>query len=158
MHKCPRFTGAILAYKGVGTSRGATMQRPFFLIAATTLALTAGTMAGTDAFAGRRLSVGMAAGYEVPPGYVAVPVFNRITGFAWTPADTSLGYAFREPIYSTPKGYRYNYVGGYTLRRIANDERPVAKRVYVKKTATKIRRHRGACVTDIGYGRHEYCN
>jgi hypothetical protein len=133
------------------------MQRPFLLIAAT-LALAAGTLAATDAFAGRRLSVGMAAGYEVPPGYVAVPIFNRTAGYAWTPADYSLGYAFREPIYSTPKGYRYNYVGGYTLRRVVNYDRPAVKRVYIKKAATKVRRHRGACVTDIGYGRHDYCN
>src|SRR5262249_19072892 len=111
----------------------------------------------TDAFAGRRLAVGMAAGYDVPPGYEAVPVFNRTVGYAWTPADTSLGYAFREPIYSTPKGYRYSYVGGYYLRRVVNYSRPAVKRVYVKKTVT-VRRHRGPCVTDIGYGRHQYCN
>lgn len=140
------------------------MQRPVLSFAArlftlSSLALlTVALLGAPDAFAGRRLAVGAAAGYEVPPGYVAVPVFNRTAGYAWTPADTSLGYAFREPIYSTPKGYRYNFVGGYTLRRVVNYDRPVVKRVYIKKTATKVRRHRGACVTDIGYGRHEYCN
>lgn len=134
------------------------MQRPFLLFAAMAL----GLLATTDAFAGRRLAVGMAAGYEVPPGYRAVPVFNRSVGYAWTPADTSLGYAFREPIYATPKRYRYVYVRGYYLRRAVNYSRPVVKRVYVKKASVKrastVRRHRGPCVTDIGYGRHEYCN
>jgi hypothetical protein len=129
------------------------MQRPLFLLAAVALAL----LTTTDAFAGRRLAVGAAAGYEVPPGYEAVPVFTRPVGYAWTPADTSLGYPFREPIYSTPKGYKYVYVRGYYLRRVAVEGAPVVKRVYVKK-ATTVRRHRGPCVTDIGFGRHEYCN
>lgn len=129
------------------------MQRPLFLLGAMALAL----LNPVDAFAGRRLAVGAAAGYEVPPGYEAVPVFTRPVGYAWTPADTSLGYAFREPIYSTPKGYKYVYVRGYSLRRLAVEGAPVVKRVYVKKTTT-VRRHRGPCVTDIGFGRHEYCN
>jgi hypothetical protein len=129
------------------------MQRPLFLLAAMAAAL----LTPADAFAGRRLAVGAAAGYDVPPGYEVVPVFTRPVGFAWTPADTSLGYPFREPVYSTPKGYKYIYVRGYYLRRVAVEGAPVVKRVYVKKTTT-VRRHRGPCVTDIGYGRHEYCN
>lgn len=132
------------------------MKRPILLIAALTLAL----LATSEAFAGRRLAVGAAAGYEVPPGYEAVPVYNRPVGYAWTPADVSLGYVFREPIYATPKGYKYVYVRGYYLRRVrvADYSAPVVKRVYVKKSTKTIRRHRGPCVTDIGYGRHEYCN
>ena len=38
--------------------------------------------------------------------------------------------------------------------------RPVVKRVYVKKASVKktsVRRHRGLCVTDIGFGRYEMC-
>jgi hypothetical protein len=124
--------------------------------------LTLTLLSSTDAFAGRRLSVGMAAGYEVPLGYRAVPVFTRPAGYAWTPADTSLGYAFREPVYATPKGYKYTYVRGYYLRRAVDySSRPIVKRVHVRKASAKkstIRRHRGPCVTDIGYGRHEYCN
>ena len=133
------------------------MQRFILALAATAFAF----LGATDAFAGRRLAVGAAAGYEVPPGYEAVAVFNRSVGYAWTPADTSLGYAFREPIYATPKGYRYVYVRGYYLRRAADYSRPVVKRVYVKKASAKktsVRRHRGPCVIDIGFGRHEYCN
>jgi hypothetical protein len=134
------------------------MKRPLLLTAVMALAL----VAATDAFAGRRLAVGTAAGFEVPPGYEAVPVYNPPVGRAWTPADTSLGYVFREPIYATPKGYKYVYVRGYYLRRVVDHSTPVVKRVYVKESAKAsgktIRRHRGPCVTDIGYGRHEYCN
>jgi hypothetical protein len=128
------------------------MQRRLFLIAGLALALTS-----TDASAGRRLAVGAAAGYEVPPGYEAVPVYTQPVGIAWTPADTSLGYAFREPIYATPKGYKYVYVRGYSLRRLPVEGAPVVKRVYVKKSPN-VRSRRSPCVTDIGYGRHEFCN
>jgi hypothetical protein len=135
----------------------AAMQRSFLALAAAATAFA--LMGAADAFAGRRLAVGAAAGYEVPPGYEAVPVFNRSVGYAWTPADTSLGYAFREPIYATPKGYRYVYVRGYYLRRVVEHTRPVYKRVHIKKRSVKKTSvRRGPCVTDIGFGRHEYCN
>jgi hypothetical protein len=149
------------------------MQRAILLAAAMLALVAADAQTGAQADAyygraradtdtGRRLPVGMAAGYEVPPGYKAVPVFTRPVGSVWRAVDTSLGYRFREPIYDTPRGYRYWYVRGYTLRRVADYDRPVARRVYVKKAAVAhsrpARRHRGACVTDIGYGRHEYCN
>jgi hypothetical protein len=151
------------------------MQRAILLVAAAMLALGAadartGAKADAyyhageraDAYAGRRLAVGMAAGFEVPLGYAAVPVFTRPVGSVWRGVDTSLGYRFREPVYDTPRGYRYWYVRGYTLRRVADYDRPAAKRVHVKKAAAAhsrpARRHRGACVTDIGYGRHDYCN
>lgn len=129
------------------------MQRWLFLLMGTALALPS----ATEAFADRRLAVGAAAGYPEPPGYRVVPVFTRPVGYAWTPADTSLGYRFREPIYATPRGYKYWYVRGYYLRRVAAAGAPVVKRVHIKKTAT-VRRHRGPCVTDIGFGRHEFCN
>lgn len=106
----------------------------------------------------RQLAVGAAAGYFEPPGYRAVPVYTWPNGRAWTPVDRSMGYPFREPIYSTPRGYRYVYVRGYYWKRLP---RPyVVKAVYrrpVKKVVrTKVRRS-GPCVTDIGYGRHELC-
>ncbi len=130
------------------------MTRPILLIFA--LAFT--VLSAGDAFAGRRLAIGAAAGYEVPPGYEAVPVFIPPIGQAWTPADTSFGYPFREPIYATPKGYKYVYVRGYYLRRLPLEGAPVVKRVYVKKSAKAVLRYRAPCVTDIGYGRHDYCN
>lgn len=116
-----------------------------------TACLAAAALSATEATADRRLAVGMAAGFPVPPGYAVVPVYTPASGRGWTAADTSLGHPFREPIYATPKGYRYVYVRGYTLRRIAD---PAVKRVSVK-SAKSVRR--GRCVTDIDYGRHELC-
>jgi hypothetical protein len=115
-------------------------------------------LCGAEAHAYRQLAVGAAGGYWVTPGYEAVPVFTRPVGRPWTPVDTTLGYAFREPIYSTPRGYRYWYVRGYTLRKAVDPTAPV---VVVKRVSYKPRKvgvRRGPCVTDIGYGRHEYCN
>jgi hypothetical protein len=112
---------------------------------------------GATPILGQELAVGAAAGYEVPPGYEIVPVFTRPNGPSWTPPDNSFGYTFREPVYATPKGYRYYYVRGYSLRRVVDADAP---RVYVKKprkVAGKSAR-RGPCVTDLGYGRHDYCD
>lgn len=123
----------------------------YLLAAAAALAI----LSATDANADRQLAIGAAGGYEVPPGYEAVPVFIRPNGAAWTPADTSLGYVFREPVYSTPKGYRYVYVRGYTLRKLVDADAPKPRRVHVKKTRKTTKR---ACVTDLGFGRHDYCD
>jgi hypothetical protein len=103
----------------------------------------------------RQLAVGAAAGYFEPPGYRAVPVYTWPNGGSWTPVDTSQGYPFREPIYWTPRGYKYVYVRGYYWKRLPN---PYAVRAYrrpIKVSGTKIRR--GPCVTDSGYGRYEMC-
>ena len=121
-------------------------------------AVAALSMFGATPLLGQELAVGAAAGYEVPPGYDIVPVFIHPNGPSWTPADTSFGYPFREPIYATPKGYRYYYVRGYTLRRVVDSDAP---RVYVKKKPRKVvgkAARRGPCITDIGYGRHDYCD
>lgn len=103
----------------------------------------------------RQLAVGAAAGYFEPPGYRAVPVYTWPNGGSWTPVDTSMGYPFREPIYWTPRGYKYVYVRGYYWKRLPS---PYAARAYrrpIKVSGTKIRR--GPCVTDSGYGRYEMC-
>ena len=103
----------------------------------------------------RQLAVGAAAGYSEPPGYRAVPVYTWPNGGSWTPVDTSMGYPFREPIYWTPRGYKYVYVRGYYWKRLPN---PYAVRVYrrpVKVSATKVRR--APCITDSGFGRYEMC-
>lgn len=108
----------------------------------------------------RQLAVGAAAGFVEPPGYIAVPVFTPPRGPSWTPVDTSMGYPFREPVYATPRGYKYIYVRGYYWKRLPP---PYAKRAYrklAKPVAAKVRRvkvRHGPCVTDIGYGRHEFC-
>jgi hypothetical protein len=105
----------------------------------------------------RQVAIG-AAGFFEPPGYTAVPVYVRPNGGSWTPVDTTMGYPFREPIYATPRGYKYVYVRGYYWKKLPN---PYARRVYkrVAKTyAAKPRRRGGPCITDIGYGRHEFCS
>ena len=131
-----------------------TFKRALFAIAA--LLLTSLPPASA-----RQLAVGAAAGYVEPPGYKAVPVYTWPNGRAWTPVDTSMGYPFREPIYSTPPGYRYVYVRGYYWKRLPRPYvrtvyRPVVKVKVAPVKRVKVRR-RGPCVTDLGYGRHEYC-
>lgn len=120
--------------------------------------LVAGALlvAATLPASARQLAVGAAAGYFEPPGYKAVPVFTPPNGGSWTPVDTTLGYRFREPIYSTPRGYRYAYVRGFYWKKLPN---PYARRVYrpVVKASTVKRVRRAPCVTDIGYGRYEMC-
>ncbi len=75
---------------------------------------------------------------------------------SWTPVDTSMGYTFREPIYSTPRGYKYVYVRGYYWKRLPN---PYAPRVYRRpvKVSTVKRVRRAPCITDNGFGRYQMC-
>jgi hypothetical protein len=78
----------------------------------------------------RQLAVGAASGYFEPPGYKAVPVYTWPRGPAWTPVDTSFGRPFREPLYATPRGYKYVYVRGYYWKRLPN---PYAVRSYRRR-------------------------
>lgn len=125
----------------------------FFLAAALVLV-------AAHAASARQIAIGAASGFVEPPGYIAVPVYTPPRGPAWTPVDTTMGYPFREPIYSTPRGYKYVYVRGYYWKRLP---RPYVKRVYrkvSKPAAVKVRRVKvryGPCVSDIGFGRHELC-
>lgn len=106
----------------------------------------------------RQLAVGAAAGFFEPPGYTAVPVYVWPNGGRWTPVDTSMGRRFYEPIYATPRGYRYVYVRGYYWKRVPNPYAPrVYKRVVKASHVSKPRRRAAPCVTDIGYGRYEFC-
>ena len=113
------------------------------------------------AVAGTRLAVGAVAPLpqsplgEFRPVYVTPVKFSR-----WEP--TSDG--FREPIYTTPRGYVYQHVRGYQLVRtklasVAVKKRVKPTRVAAKATTKKaVKKRRAACVTDIGYGRYEFCN
>ena len=103
----------------------------------------------------RQLAIGAAAGYWEPPGYTAKPVYTWPNGGAWQPVDRSQGYSFREPIYWTPRGYKYVYVRGYYWKRLP---RPYVDRVVYRrpiKVSTKPRR--GPCITDSGFGRYQMC-
>ena len=119
------------------------------------------TLAGPNAVAATRLAVGAVAPLpqsplgEFRPVYVPPVRFSR-----WEP--TSDG--FREPIFTTPRGYVYHYVRGYQLVRTQLASVVVKKRVkpagIAKKGKAKktVKKRRAACVTDIGHGRYEYCN
>lgn len=126
-----------------------------FMFSRTTAALVALMVCATALpAAARQLAVGAASGFWEPPGYKAVPVYQGPRGPSWTPVDTTLGYRFREPIYATPRGYKYVYVRGYYWKRL-----PDPHRVYrpVVKASTVKRVRRAPCVTDIGFGRYEMC-
>jgi hypothetical protein len=101
-----------------------------------------------------QLAVGEVIPLEPPPGYAFRPVYTPpVLHSRWEPADSFGGRVFREPIYTTPPGYVYRYVRGYTRVRVADPDRPV-RRVAVRKTTAK---RTGGCVTELGYGRYELC-
>ena len=52
-----------------------------------------------------------------------------------------MGYPFREPIYWTPRGYKYVYVRGYYWKRLPN---PYAVRTYRKPIKVSTARKSGA--------------
>jgi len=105
-----------------------------------------------------QLAVGEVIPLEPPPGYAFRPVYTPpARGSRWEPADATFGAVFREPIYTTPPGYTYRYVRGYTRVRVA--DATLVRRVSVRKpvvrktTVTKT----GACVTELGFGRYHLC-
>ena len=66
---------------------------------------------------------------------------------------------FREPIYWTPRGYKYIYVRGYYWKRLP---RPYVERAYRRpiKVTHRVSTHRvrrAPCITDSGFGRYEMC-
>ncbi len=125
------------------------MQVRFLVLVA---ALLAALVAPASA---RQLAVGAAAGHWEPPGSKAVPVYTWPRGGSWQPVDRTQGYAFREPIYWTPRGYRYVYVRGYHWKRLP---RPYVERAYrrpIRVSTHKVRR--APCITDSGYGRYQMC-
>jgi hypothetical protein len=107
----------------------------------------------TDTFA-RPLAVG-AAGTGLYPVYVVSPARS-----AEIP-DTTFG-VFREPIYTTPRGYRYIYVRGYRIvPQVHRIHAVTAKKkfaVTAKSKRTKTAKRTTGCISDLGYGRYSYCN
>ena len=128
------------------------------------LAVATALMSAVPAFAGRPLAVGEAIPLVPPPGYALRAVYTRpVLHSRWEPADTSFGRAFREPLYSTPPGYIYRYVRGYTRVRVFEPGlRPVRKvavrKVAARTTVVKVKKRvRPACITDLGYGHYYEC-
>jgi hypothetical protein len=118
-------------------------------------------LAAVPASAERQLAIGAAGGIVLPEGARMIPVYTWPRGQRWDPVDAGEGYRFREPIYTTPRGYRYVYVRGY---RIIPAHKPAVRKAhYVKRHVAKAsvvrvkKARRAGCVTDIGNGRHELC-
>ena len=113
-------------------------------------------LAATDAVAAQRLAVGAAGAgrypvYAVSPGGGTVDI-----------PDTTFG-VFHEPIYTTPRNYRYTYVRGYRYVPRVHQTTHVVVKKKVIVAAAKPKRHKvvkriGGCVSDLGNGRYEYCN
>ena len=107
------------------------------------------------------LAVGEVIPLLPPEGYVFRPVYVRpIMHSRWEPTDTSMGYAFREPLYTAPRGYVYRTVSGYAVYRVAVRPHTAGVRPHAvkKKSVRAAARKRGPlCVTDIGYGRWSDC-
>jgi len=113
------------------------------------------------AVAGSQLAVGAVAPLPQSPLGEFRPVYvTPVKHSRWEP--TSDG--FREPIFTTPRGYVYHHVRGYQLVRTKVASVVIKKRVKATRIAAKgkakktVKKRRAACVTDIGYGRYEFCN
>ncbi len=110
----------------------------------------------SPAFARGQLAVGEVVPLEPPPGYAFRAVYTPpVLSSRWEPDDTSYRRAFREPIYTAPRGYVYRYVRGYTRDRVSKlADSPVTVAVR-KHTPRKQRAY--SCVTDLGYGHYYEC-
>ncbi len=125
-------------------------------------ALAMSAILGTQhAVAATRLAVGAVAPLPQSPLGEFRPVYvTPVKHSRWEP--TSDG--FREPVFTTPRGYTYRYVRGYQLVRTKHSSAVVKKRVKATRVAGKVKakktvkKRRAACVTDIGHGRYEVCN
>lgn len=116
--------------------------------------------APAPASAERQLAIGAAGGVVLPEGTRMIPVYTWPRGKRWDPADVSEGWGFREPIYTTPRGYRYVYVRGYRIIRAYKPGFRAAtyKRHVVKTSVVRVKKARKpGCVTDLGFGRYERC-
>jgi hypothetical protein len=126
------------------------------------VALTMSALLGTHhAFAGTRLAVGAVAPLPQSPLGEFRPVYvTPVKHSRWEPSSDG----FREPIYTTPRGYIYHHVRGYQLVRTKLASVVVKKRMKATRIAGKgkaksgLKKRRAPCVTDIGYGRYELCN
>ncbi|MBV6489022.1 MAG: hypothetical protein GHHEDOFH_03000 [Pseudorhodoplanes sp.] len=127
------------------------LSMPFALI------LAAGLTIGATPAAAQPLAVGEVIPLTPPPGWAYRAVYTEPAMHSrWTPTDTSSGKTFREPLYVAPPGYVYRHVRGYQLVRLPD---PVARPVVRKPSVKKARRTANPrCVTDLGYGRIDFCD
>src|SRR5688572_2652265 len=81
-----------------------------------------------------QLAVGEVVPLEPPPGYAFRAVHTPpVLHSRWEPADSSFGRTFREPLYTTPRGYIYRHVRGYTRVRVA--DATLVRKVSVRKVS-----------------------
>ncbi len=115
---------------------------PFTLVIAALAAFPA-ALAAKEACATTRLAVGAVWPLPQRPGGEFRPVYVTLaSGSRWEPTDG----AFREPIYTTPRGYIYRAIRGYDFRR-------------TDRAAGLARKKRhAACITDIGHGPYARCD
>lgn len=132
------------------------IARPMrWAVAATILA--AGLTIGATPAAAQPLAVGEVIPLTPPPGRAYRAVYTKPAMHSrWAPTDTSSGKTFREPLYVAPPGYVYRHVRGYQLVRLPD---PAAHPVVRKPSVKKARRTANPrCVTDLGYGRIDFCD
>jgi hypothetical protein len=135
--------------------RLSSMKRPI-LRALVAIALISAISGASPAFARGQLAVGEVVPLEPPPGYAFRAVYTPpALGSRWEPDDTSYRRAFREPIYTAPRGYVYRHVRGYTRVRVAKLAARPVKVAIRKHTPGKKRSY--SCITDLGYGHYYQC-
>ena len=123
------------------------------------LAAIAFVSAANPALAGGQLAVGEVIPLEPPPGYEFRALYTPpVLQSRWEPADTSFGpgRTFREPLYTTPRGYVYRYVRGYTRVRVYDPALRPVRVAAVRKLSPKKSRP-SSCITELGYGHWYEC-
>ena len=126
------------------------------------VALMLSALLGTQhAVAATRLAVGAVAPLpQSPLGEFRALYVTPAKQSRWEPTADG----FREPIFTTPRGYVYHSVRGYQLVRTQVASVVVKKRVKATrnvgkgKSKKRVKKRRTSCLTDIGYGRYEFCN
>ncbi len=136
-----------------GDSAGQMPPETLTMTRAVAAALFAAILISPSPSVAGQLAIGEVIPLQPPPGYAFRAVYTPPALHSrWEPADSTFRSVFREPLYTTPRGYIYRYVRGYTRVRVADPTRVrkvAARKATVKKT--------GACVTELGYGRYHLC-
>lgn len=114
-------------------------------------------LAADPALAGRQLAVGAAGGIILPEGAAMRPIYVWPRGTRWEPADVTDGLGFREPVYTTPPGYRYIYVRGYEIQPAHPHAARAHRRLAKATSVVRVKKRHPACVADIGFGRYDDC-
>ncbi len=119
------------------------MRRLPFTLVIAALAACLVALAASEAFAATRLAIGAVWPLPERPGGEFRPVYvTPAPASRWEPTDG----AFREPIYTTPRGYIYRAIRGYEFNRTD------------RAAGLAKKKRRAACITDIGHGPYARCD